>query len=251
MTLSFCVKRLRIVGRFLVHIANATMIGIPKPAVAVWVAIPKAPITGHAQPFTRARCCYNRQTLETVDEQRLRKIEELFHAAQALAPNARTDFLKAHCPSDDSFRADVESMLDQPTGIPDYPARCGLDHPGIVGSGFGRAAGRQALPGHAIRQGRHAARGDHSARHAPGTFGLHRSPTSYSRASVSRRSRPSSSISESPACGMRQHQRRAGPRRFREVGSTWRRSSSKADLPHFRCKVDFVKDVPPILRAIT
>ena len=45
--------------------------------------------------------------------ERWRRIEELYHGAEALPPGERTAFLQGACPDDDAVRRDVESLLNE------------------------------------------------------------------------------------------------------------------------------------------
>ena len=45
--------------------------------------------------------------------ERWRRIEELYHSAEALPPGERTAFLQGACPDDDAVRRDVESLLNE------------------------------------------------------------------------------------------------------------------------------------------
>lgn len=46
-----------------------------------------------------------------MDSQRWRRIEDLYHAALTLAPEAQQAFLKDACGEDDELRREVESLL--------------------------------------------------------------------------------------------------------------------------------------------
>jgi hypothetical protein len=45
--------------------------------------------------------------------ERWRRIDELFHAAHALAPHERAAFLASGCAGDDDLRKEIESLLAQ------------------------------------------------------------------------------------------------------------------------------------------
>ena len=48
----------------------------------------------------------------TTDAARFRRLEELFHAALALPPEHRDDYLKAECADDASLRAELAGLLE-------------------------------------------------------------------------------------------------------------------------------------------
>src|SRR5262245_22368948 len=48
------------------------------------------------------------------------KIEALFHAAQALAPADRTEFLAEACSGDEALRQELESLLAQPALVSSF-----------------------------------------------------------------------------------------------------------------------------------
>ena len=56
-----------------------------------------------------------------MDDQRWRRIEDLYHAAQSLPAGARAEFLGDECRGDESLRSEVESLLAQPdqTWVPE------------------------------------------------------------------------------------------------------------------------------------
>ncbi len=46
-----------------------------------------------------------------MDSQRLKQIEEIYHAALEISPNARESFFKEHCGEDENLRREVEFLL--------------------------------------------------------------------------------------------------------------------------------------------
>jgi serine/threonine protein kinase len=58
-----------------------------------------------------------------MDPEKWREIEEIFHSAAALSPEARPAFLDAHCGADESLRHKLELLLAQSEdGILDHAA---------------------------------------------------------------------------------------------------------------------------------
>ena len=49
-----------------------------------------------------------------MDDQRWRRIEDLYHAARSLPAGARAEFLADECRGDESLQSEVESLLAQP-----------------------------------------------------------------------------------------------------------------------------------------
>jgi eukaryotic-like serine/threonine-protein kinase len=60
-----------------------------------------------------------------MERERWRRIEDLYHAARSLPPDARAHFLATECRGDESLRSEVESLIAQPEAAWTRPGRPG------------------------------------------------------------------------------------------------------------------------------
>ena len=58
--------------------------------------------------------------LTTVDAERLKQIEEIYHAAQNVSPDERESFFKEYCGADEDLRGEVESLLSFENASDDF-----------------------------------------------------------------------------------------------------------------------------------
>jgi serine/threonine protein kinase len=58
-----------------------------------------------------------------MERERWRRIEDLYHAARSLAPDARARFLATECRGDESLRSEIESLIAQPEATWTGPGR--------------------------------------------------------------------------------------------------------------------------------